>query len=112
RRKTVKRRRPSVASAFARGRAPRRRRPREGLGEVALRRPQPPAVPRGDLQGVPAVLGASLGVEDELVLLPQLLGDPGVDAGELALALDDEPGGAGVLRQASDAARLQAADAE
>src|SRR5258705_10253011 len=61
----------------------------KSLRKIPARRAQHMPCFRFHLQRSPLIGDVSLGVEDELVLLPQLGGDVRVDAGELALVLDD-----------------------
>src|SRR5436190_6034229 len=77
------------------------------LGEIPLRNAQLLSAARLDGQRVPLIRRGGIGVEDELVLLAQLLRDPGVDRGQLALLPDDEVRRAGVVRHGRKAAGLQ-----
>src|SRR5712692_6726480 len=82
------------------------------LWEVPLRDPKLLPRPRRDRQRVPLVDRGGIGVEDELILLPELLGDLRVDLRQLALTPDDGIRRAGVARDSSQPPRLDVPDAE
>src|SRR5205823_5314365 len=82
------------------------------LRKVPARHTQRLPGARVDAKRVPLIRAACAAVEEQLILLPQFVGDPLINARQFGLFLNDEVGRACVTRDAGEAPRFEITDAE